>query len=97
MGHMKNLLITIHGGGDEAVEAAKVIAGLSDFTFEDDEPRWIASAERSPPDRTLVMAYAAGRHVFGYTQGGDWIDTLYGWTLASQPSHWMPLPEPPAG
>jgi hypothetical protein len=32
MGHMKDLLITIHRGGDEAVEAAQQIAGLSEVT-----------------------------------------------------------------
>ena len=60
------------------------------------EQRWIPVSERLPDDRTLVLAYASGRHVFGYMQGGDWIDTLYGWTLAAPPSHWMPLPEPPS-
>ena len=29
MGHMKDLLITIYGGGDEAVEAACELAGIA--------------------------------------------------------------------
>lgn len=57
--------------------------------------RWVPSADRMPPDRTIVLAFSNGRMLFGYAADGDWIDMLYGWTLRDGPTHWMPLPEPP--
>jgi hypothetical protein len=60
-------------------------------------PRWIPVSERLPPDGTVVLAWNGKRVVFGYARDGDWIDTLYGWVIPNGPSHWMPLPEPPAG
>jgi hypothetical protein len=43
-----------------------------------------------------VLAWNGKRVVFGYARDGNWIDTLYGWVIPNGPSHWMPLPEPPA-
>ena len=98
MGHMKNLLITIYGGGDEAVEAAKQIAGLSEIVPHDDEPEWIPVSERLPEDGVWVLWFnkswscqlvVAKRDGESLDWGGDLCGTLHGFT------HWMPLPSPP--
>lgn len=87
MGHMKNLLITIYGGGDEAVEAAKKLA-----------PSWIPVSERLPADGVWVLWFnkswscqlvVAKRDGESLDWGGDLAGTLHGFT------HWMPLPHPP--
>jgi hypothetical protein len=98
MGHMKDLLITIYGGGDEAIEAAQQIAGLSEIVPHDDEPGWIPVEDRLPERNEIVLAFDQG----GVTVGSyspmleDW------WTLqvgrmspGAVVTHWMPLPEPP--
>lgn len=98
MGRMKDLLITIYNGGDEAVEAAQQIAGLSEIVPQDDEPGWIPVEERLPERNEIVLAFDQG----GVTVGSyspmleDW------WTLqvdrmapGAVVTHWMPLPEPP--
>ena len=98
MGHIKDLLITIYGGGDEAVEAAKQIAGLSEIVPHDDEPEWISVEERLPERNEIVLAFDQG----GVTVGSyspmleDW------WTLqvdrmapGAVVTHWMPMPPAP--
>lgn len=57
--------------------------------------RWIPVTERLPPDGVLVLAYRK-RCEYGFRRDGQWIDTLYGGVLGNGPSHWMPLPAPPA-
>jgi len=56
---------------------------------------WIPSSERLPPDGTVVLAWKGKRVLFGYVRDGQWIDTLFGWTIPEGPTHWMPLPGPP--
>jgi hypothetical protein len=56
---------------------------------------WIPVTERLPDDGVVVLAWLGKRVVFGYSREGQWIDTLYGWVLKNEPSHWMPLPAPP--
>jgi len=56
---------------------------------------WIPSSERLPPDGTVVLAWRGTRVVFGFRREGQWIDTLFGWTIPEGPTHWMPLPGPP--
>ena len=84
---MKNLLITIYGGGDEAVEAAKKLA-----------PSWIPVSERLPEDGVWVLWFnkswscqlvVAKRDGESLDWGGDLAGPLHGFT------HWMPLPSPP--
>ena len=98
MGRMKDLLAIIYGGGDEAVQAAQQIAGLSEVVPEDDGPRWIPVEERLPVD--IPHGYCLvtdGKEVgtANYDKSANkfdhCIDRDY-WT----PTHWMPLPEPPA-
>jgi hypothetical protein len=111
MGHMKNLLITIYGGGDDAVEAAKQIAGLSEIVPHDDEPRWIPVSERLPePDTDVLVVVYPCWSERPYQEIGQWrsrsgLDGQGGgyWggipEDASPVTHWAPLlpvPEPPA-
>lgn len=91
MGYMKDLLITVYSGGDEAVAAAEKLAGLT---------RWIPVSERLPEldwddMSTQVLVATADRMTWigRYEKdehGERWyIDT-------TQPVvAWMPLPEPP--
>lgn len=104
MGRMKDLLITIYGGGDEAVEAAKQIAGLSEIVPHDDEPRWIPVEERLPEGSGAVLVAAHEFEFFlgePFTDQAVWFDGEF-WTGESPSAkypfritHWMPLPEPP--
>lgn len=90
MGCMKDLLITIYGGGDEAVEAAKKLS-----------PKWISVLKELPPTDEPVLACwsrqkigmgcATFRNLFGkycWTPADQW-------TECDEPIAWMPLPEPP--
>ena len=111
MGHMKNLLITIYGGGDEAVEAAKQIAGLSEIVPHDDEPGWIPVDESLPPLMTEVLGWHPSDRVrawfrhSGTVQGGPQQGTYWeSWEPqdrecddceVDEPTHWMLTPEPP--
>lgn len=56
---------------------------------------WIPVTKRLPDAGKVVLAWLGGRVVFGYCRDGEWIDTLYGWTVPNWPTHWMPLPAPP--
>lgn len=83
-----------------AVNAADAAASLKAAvyfigSFGQQIPQWIPVAERLPPDGVLVFAYGK-RAEYGFRRDGQWIDTLYGGVLANGPSHWMPLPAPPA-
>lgn len=98
MGRMKELLTIIYGGGDEAVEAAQQIAGLSEVVPEDDGPRWIPVSERLPEIGVSVLCSSKE------PPGEDWVwigqREEYEWYFPGAnemgtPTHWMPLPEPP--
>jgi hypothetical protein len=63
--------------------------------------------ETAPKDGTLVIAFYADRHGHGryslrYWAAGDWGARSEGWSdqhrqlRSSDPTHWMPLPPPPA-
>ena len=99
MGHMKDLLITVYGGGDEAVAAvdrmSKDWREQLEQAADEIERLWIPVEERMPAEGTIVLAWDGTRIVFGYARDGQWIDTLYGWVIPDGPRHWMPLPEPP--
>lgn len=91
---MKDLLITIYGGGDEAVEAAKKL---------NQQPQWIAASEQSPNHGDFVWAFTKDGVELAYwwnnfsnaDSAGD-REGLSSETL--WPTHWMPLvvPDPPA-
>lgn len=60
-------------------------------------PRWIPVTERLPDNYELVMVGWAGRRDIGkgYVLFGKWHDPYFSQPDANQPTHWMPLPEPP--
>lgn len=94
MGRMKDLYITIYGGGEDAVEAAKKLSAAGE---------WIPVSEQLPPppaseweDGVRVLAWSKGN---GIDPAWFYRDSEYGdrwsWDSTTQPTHWMPLPEPP--
>ena len=94
MGRMKELLTIIYGGGDEAVEAAQQIAGLSEVVPEDDGPCWIPVEERLPENFCWVLVARYGGTIVVEAQhiGGG---TFMRGNSEVYPTHWMNLPEPP--
>jgi len=90
MGRMKDLLITIYGGGDEAIEAAKKLS-----------PEWVPVLRELPPTDEPVLACWVPRKDGMACAMIRNLDGEYCWTPADQwakcdpPTHWMPLPEPP--
>lgn len=89
MGHMKDLLITIYGGGDAAVEAAARLA-----------PEWIPVSERLPEGSGAVLGFLARDTADGdhdYHMAWRHMDDRPGlrWNGPGEPTHWMPLPEKP--
>ena len=101
MGYMKNLYITIYGGGEDAVEAAKKLATAGE---------WIAVSDRLPEPHQKVIAlddcgdaHIAAQHPFeedapfargtrSHSVGSLWTNE---WRAINGPTHLMPLPEPP--
>jgi hypothetical protein len=85
MSYMKDLDIRIRSGGDDAIAAACELV-----------PRWIPVGERLPEEDRLVLVFdpeMGGHGLATYTKSDGWLGedvALY------EPSHWMPLPEPPA-
>ncbi len=59
---------------------------------------WIPVTERLPDQYEIVMVGWAGRRDIGkgYLHHGKWRDPLVCKPDANQPTHWMPLPAPPA-
>ena len=57
--------------------------------------------ETAPTDGTEVLVYARGSYAVAFWSGKEWRDMgdigwagMYG-DDGNQPTHWMPLPEPP--
>ena len=102
MGHMKDLLITIYNGGDEAVAAVEAMSkdwrAQLEQAADEIERLWIPVIERMPEHGVWVLWFnkswscqlvVAKRDGESLDWGGDLCGTLHGFT------HWMPLPEPP--
>jgi len=91
MGYMKDLDIRIRNGGDDAIAAVSELM-----------PRWIAVEERLPkPDTFAIVATKNGVcEAFYGLRGVQSPDDPPYWSVVDYgevwPTHWMPLPEPPA-
>ena len=100
MGHMKHLDARIRQGGDDAIAAVGELL-----------PRWISVEERLPPlmeevlgwhrdDRVRAWFRHSGTVQGGPQQGAYWEqwspqDRECDDCEVDEPTHWMPLPEPP--
>ncbi|NBW15778.1 MAG: DUF551 domain-containing protein [Caulobacteraceae bacterium] len=100
MGHIKNLDIVLRNGGQEAVDAVNRMAADIEAMM----PRWIPVGERLPDDYGDVLCWyvdaatGEGHCGFGCCEPNPQTGERE-WDIAGvfdQPTHWMPLPEPPA-
>jgi hypothetical protein len=105
MGHMKDLLAKVCGGGEDALEAVLPLLKAAAVG------EWVACSERLPPVLTEVLGWhpddrvRAWFRISGTVQGGPRQGDY--WEMWSpqdrecddcnvkEPTHWMPLPEPP--
>ena len=97
MGRMKDLFITIHNGGDEAVRAATELAGT----------QWISASERLPPLMAEVLGWHPEDRVRAWFRHSGQPKNAPYWEMWSPqdrecddcnveaPTHWMTMPEPP--
>jgi hypothetical protein len=96
MGHMKNLDIILRNGGQEAVDVVtRISRDINEML-----PRWISVWEQSPELNTRVLVFVKCKphehpHTIGaFMFGGNWVlDESY--EEATEPTHWMPLPQDP--
>ena len=56
-------------------------------------PLW-QPIETAPKDGTCVLVYSKGRVISAYFLHDDWLEVLHSYSF-NDPTHWMPLPEPP--
>lgn len=60
-------------------------------------PEWISVKDRLPTQKSYVLVYTICPNVecqvWFYDENGHWYDEC-GWSRG-EPTHWMPLPEPP--
>jgi Protein of unknown function (DUF551) len=62
--------------------------------------RWRSIADDPPPKGHMFIYYWERRNkraigLAYWTVSGEWRDSEGDWTRAIEPTHWMPLPEPP--
>jgi hypothetical protein len=90
--------------GSVANDQAEVLAkGIADIIRIAAEPDWIPVTERLPEDEDTCLCYAIGqsRPFIGYFAEGYWVSLdssdydRAGDFTGQNPTHWMPLPEPP--
>ena len=55
--------------------------------------RWVSLAEKTPPDRTCLLC--SDGHISFMCAFVENTPLQGGWIRGVQPTHWMPLPEPP--
>lgn len=100
----EQLIATVYGGGEEAVGAlneyldrrVEMLDRVTDAFLKRGE-RWIPVSERLPESGETVLVWHYGEVQMAWlnhlTNGVAYFvrDTHYNF----EPSHWMPLPEPP--
>lgn len=62
------------------------------------ESKWIKCSKKLPPDHDCVLAYfdVLGMHFAAYfPKSGKWHLPEDQYRTVKNPTHWMPLPEPP--
>jgi hypothetical protein len=89
MGYYKGIDIRIRNGGDDAMDAVLELL-----------PRWISVGERLPERGCTVLGFLARSTTEGdhdYHMAWRHMDDRPGlrWNGPCEPTHWMPLPEPP--
>lgn len=93
MGHMKDLDRRIRQGGDDAIAAVGELL-----------PRWISVKERLPETPSgewelhgvCVLAWSQSNgHDTAWFERDEEYGNRWAWECVSDPTHWMPLPEPP--
>jgi hypothetical protein len=101
VGYMKNLLITVYNGGQDALDAVTPLLKAASVG------EWIPVEERLPPLMTEVLGWHKDDCVRAwFRHSGQPKDAPYweSWSPqdrecddcdVDEPSHWMPLPEPP--
>lgn len=102
MGVMKDLLITIYGGGDDAVAAVQRMGKdwreMLEYAANEveqlrGERTWIAAGDRVPPPGVEVLTYADCSGVPVVQAASR--DEHGGWSQGVAPTHWMPMPRAP--
>ena len=94
MGHIKNLDIVLRNGGQEAVDAVNRMAADIEAMM----PRWIPVGERLPEAGETVLLWNYVDHRLGWLK---YVASGAAYFFSTQdecniePTHWMPLPEPP--
>lgn len=92
MGRMKDLIVTVHRGGDQAVEAAEQLAGMNRWTLCTDQEPEIVGESLSE----VVLAWRPGEEwpqpAFVQLENGK---RVWKWKHEGRPTHWMPMPEVP--
>ncbi len=54
--------------------------------------------DTAPTDGTVVDIWAEGERVIdAWFQKGDWLTSDGEWVSQHEPTHWMPVPQPPEG
>jgi hypothetical protein len=71
---------------------------LTDAQMDDlrNPPRWITVSERLPELQQNVLAAVAGEVGIAHRYVDGWFWDVNEWSRPFTPTHWMPLPEPPA-
>ena len=105
MGYMTDLLITAYGGGDNAVAAVERMGKdwreQLEQAASEIERRWIPVGERLPePDYMgnavgVLACLPDGERCIAFCDNDEY-GVRWNCNSTQKPTHWMPLPAPPA-
>lgn len=86
---------------EELFRALKYDRDQYDKGFRDGTPKWIPVEEDQPVDGAVVLVYGkrGGIYTAEFMRNGGhyWFHKLNSKNHHCEPTHWMPLPEPPEG